>query len=391
VLAVVVALLPSIIAAGASRWLEPLPEARNELTRLLVLHLGLAAGAMVLAGLAMWRDGQRLRQAAAVLIGGAAVLDLAVLLAPLNPTAPRSFYAYRPAVFRSLLAGPVGRCYVYNYAAVQGKSQQHLGRASAWTLGTGLAAPAGSLTGALVLRSYMFPASAATWGLRYGFDVDMTGLAPRGVVGLHQLLWATEGTPAQLRLLRLGGVSHVVTLHDARSEGLEPAGEFNEMLADPVRLWRVPEPLPRTLVVGGARTAGPLEALTLLADGSVDPRREVLLTDGGVVEPPPGFQATTRIVEERPGFLKLEAVSSHPGHLVVLDAYAPGWRAEVDGRPAPLLQADGVFRAVPLPPGRHQVECRYRPASLAWGGVVSLGVALGMAATFARRAASPPR
>ena len=95
-----------------------------------------------------------------------------------------------------------------------------------------------------------------------------------------------------------------------------------------------------------------------------------------------------RIVEERPGFLKLEAVSSHPGHLVVLDAYAPGWRAEVDGRPAPLLQADGVFRAVPLPPGRHQVECRYLPASLAWGGGVSLGVALGMAATFARRAAS---
>ena len=322
-----------------------------------------------------------------VLIGAAAVADLAVAHAPLNPTAPHSFYAYRPAVFRSLAAGPSARCYVYDYFAVAGESERLLGRASPFALRSETALAAESLAAALSLRSYMLPASAATWGLRYAFDVDMTGLAPREVVQLHRLLWATEGTPVQLRVLQLAGVSHVVTLHDARADGLEPAGEFTELFAEPVRLWRVPDPLPRTLVVGGRRAADPIAALRLLADGSVDPRREVLLDDGPAVAPPPDFRAESRVVEERPGFLKLAAEASHSGHLVILDAYAPGWTATIDGRPVPLLRANGVFRAISLPPGRHEVECRYLPASLRWGGGLSLGLALTMLVLLTRRVA----
>ncbi len=385
-LALLVAFLPRADAEWARPWLEPAPEAHQSLMRLLTHHLGLAAAALALAGLAAWRDNPRLRQAAVVLIGSAAVLDLVVLVAPLNPTAPPAFYAYRPAVFRAAMAGPPARCYVYNYVAVVGKSQEHLGRATPITPGRGTGPS--SLVGALALRSYMFPATAATWGLRYGFDVDMTGLAPREVIRLHHLLWATEGTPAQLRLLQLGGVSQVVTFHDARSDGLEPAGEFNEPLTDPVRLWRVPEPLPRMLVVGGERVADSVEALGLFADGAADPRREVVLEAGAPVEAPAGFQGTAQVLEERPGFLKVEARASHPGHLVILDAHAPGWTARLDGRPVPVLRANGVFRAILLPPGRHTVECRYLPASLLWGGGVSLGVALVMLAVFARREAA---
>ena len=386
-LALVAAFLPAIGAAWAPRWLEPVPP--PGLTRALGRHLGLAAAALALAGFAAWRGERRLRQAAAVLVGTVAVLDLAVLIAPVNPTAPREFYAYRPAVFRSLQSGPVDRCYVYNYVAVGGKSRQHLGRDSPYALGPELALSAGSLPGALALRSYMFPAAAASWGLRYGFDLDMTGLAAREVVQLDQLLWATEGTPVQLRLLQLGAVSHVVTLHDARPDGLEPAGEFAELLPEPVRLWRVPNPVPRILVVGGQRPAGPLEALRLLGEGTVDPRREVLLSEGAAHEPSPDFSGATRVLEERPGLLKLEATASHPGHLVILDAYAPGWRATLDGRPVPVLRGNGVFRAVALPAGRHEVECRYLPATLSRGGGFSLGLGLVMAVLLARRAGVP--
>jgi hypothetical protein len=60
------------------------------------------------------------------------------------------------------------------------------------------------------------------------------------------------------------------------------------------------------------------------------------------------------------------------GWFVLRDLYWPGWCAEVDGRPAPVLAADGVFRAVALPPGDHTVVFRYAPSSLRWGLVLTL-------------------
>ncbi len=50
------------------------------------------------------------------------------------------------------------------------------------------------------------------------------------------------------------------------------------------------------------------------------------------------------------------------GYLVLADMDYPGWQAALDGAPVPLLCADGVFRALALPPGDHQVTFTYRPA-----------------------------
>jgi uncharacterized membrane protein YfhO len=44
----------------------------------------------------------------------------------------------------------------------------------------------------------------------------------------------------------------------------------------------------------------------------------------------------------------------------------------VDDRPAPLLRADGFFRAVAVPAGAHRVEFRYRPISFLAGSAVSI-------------------
>jgi uncharacterized membrane protein YfhO len=59
--------------------------------------------------------------------------------------------------------------------------------------------------------------------------------------------------------------------------------------------------------------------------------------------------------------VELEAEMEGAGHVLMLDAWDPGWRASVDGEPVPMLRADVAFRAVQVPAGRHRVSLVYRP------------------------------
>jgi len=72
------------------------------------------------------------------------------------------------------------------------------------------------------------------------------------------------------------------------------------------------------------------------------------------------------------------AVPEGGGYVVLLDSYDPNWVAEVDGQRAPLLEADGLFRAVRVAPGHHDVVFRYRSRPLLIGLSVSLATALGL-------------
>jgi hypothetical protein len=62
----------------------------------------------------------------------------------------------------------------------------------------------------------------------------------------------------------------------------------------------------------------------------------------------------------------------------------------VDGRPAPVLRANGLFRALWLDAGAHEVALRYRPRALLAGAVVTaLTAAALLALCGTRRAAAP--
>jgi uncharacterized membrane protein YfhO len=62
--------------------------------------------------------------------------------------------------------------------------------------------------------------------------------------------------------------------------------------------------------------------------------------------------------------------------VVLSETYAPGWRASVDGRDAPVYEAYGALRGVAAPGGRHRIEMRYRPPEVFWGaGLTAAGIA----------------
>jgi hypothetical protein len=61
---------------------------------------------------------------------------------------------------------------------------------------------------------------------------------------------------------------------------------------------------------------------------------------------------------------------------VLTDTWFPGWHARLDGREIVIRRADHAFRAVALPPGRHEVEFTFVPRGLRSGAAVTLGALL---------------
>jgi hypothetical protein len=68
-----------------------------------------------------------------------------------------------------------------------------------------------------------------------------------------------------------------------------------------------------------------------------------------------------------------------PGLLVLSEAPAPGWSAEVNGRPAEILTVNAVSRGLALPAGAHEISMRFEPPGFAAGVIASL-VATGLLA-----------
>jgi hypothetical protein len=163
-------------------------------------------------------------------------------------------------------------------------------------------------------------------------------------------------------------------LHSGGFEALVPGPAWDTLLVDKVRVFDVPDPLPRARAVGGARVADGIEGLATLLDPEFDPAKEILLPAGAPA--PPGSPGSVRISEERADRIVLEADLREAGYVVLADAFDPGWRATLDGAPAPLLRANLAFRAVSTPGGRHRVEMVYRPRAFWAGAAVSLAALL---------------
>jgi len=153
--------------------------------------------------------------------------------------------------------------------------------------------------------------------------------------------------------------------------------------------------LPRATVVGAWRLVRPGKAiLDSIAAGTFDPATVTLL------EADPGVTlgdvrgATAVITSYRLNDVTVDVDSPGPGLLRLADLWYPDWNATVDGRSAPVLKADDLLRAVPVPAGRHRVEFRFRSKAVRDGLRLSIGsllvilvlIAFGV---FRARAAAP--
>ena len=151
--------------------------------------------------------------------------------------------------------------------------------------------------------------------------------------------------------------------------------------------------LPRAFLVRRVRRVAPDRMLEELKH--LDPAEEALLTD----PLPPGWPTQgslggplppVRVAEYTPHRVRLETTVTEPVLLILSDTHDRGWQARDNGRPVSILRVDHALRGIPLGPGSHVVEFRYRqPAfwlGLGVSGATVLGLAIGGVLAWRRRA-----
>ena len=173
-----------------------------------------------------------------------------------------------------------------------------------------------------------------------------------------------------------------ITLARSRKSSTEVStGSRWKHIADvgPVAIFENNHALPRIWLASGERVATEQQQLAIIRSGKTsadtkwDPLAEALVERPTGLsfpkeKPPPG---TTEIIRRTPNRNEIETESNTPALLILADNYYPGWRAEVDGRPCPIVRVNYNQRGVALVGGKHRIVFSYRPRPVLTGLLVS--------------------
>ena len=127
----------------------------------------------------------------------------------------------------------------------------------------------------------------------------------------------------------------------------------------------------------GISLPGLAELRRKMDDPAFDPRHTALLTS---TAPNLGACGSSdddvQMPMHMPNYVQIQAHLRCRGMVILTDPYFPGWRAYVDGKRAPIVEAYGGVRGVVVEAGDHLVEMRYRPWSVLLGALMTLAAAL---------------
>lgn len=201
-------------------------------------------------------------------------------------------------------------------------------------------------------------------------------LHPQGALPFNQIAPIPSGSPEALDspLLDLLNVKYVVTTQTIERPGYVLAYEGE------VRIYENIDALPRAFLVPRVRVI-PDEAERSAALLTLDPRYEVILEEP-LAEPLPAAPTApvplaVESILHTANEVLITYESPAPAMLVLADSYFPDWVAfvrppnavnpEQEEQALTIYRANGNFRAVQVPAGRHEVRFRYSPNQIKFG------------------------
>lgn len=193
----------------------------------------------------------------------------------------------------------------------------------------------------------------------------------------HLTLPAQAGGKADARLYRVLNVRYLLT--DGRYGHPGVGWDLVEEAPGVAWVYRTQDVSPRAFVVPAQlveveptiaarrlRTLDPRQAAIVPLDLGLPPFR-----GGSGPVSTDSLPGTATITRYAPRAVDVAVTAPAAGLLVLTDSYYPGWTATVDGRPAHVLAADVVFRAVAVPTGTSTVRFRFEPWTFRVGAAIS--------------------
>jgi hypothetical protein len=164
----------------------------------------------------------------------------------------------------------------------------------------------------------------------------------------------------KLRFLAGLNVGYVLATQTVESPLLALDSTFPVNSPEPLRVYRLSNPLPRVFLTD---SQGPADRQLSFQDQ--------LSVEGRAGHPENLSVERAEVVSYHPNQVDIETESARNRLLVLLDSYYPGWKATVDGAAVPVVAANFVYRAIELPQGRHRVAFRYASPPFTRGAWIS--------------------
>lgn len=192
----------------------------------------------------------------------------------------------------------------------------------------------------------------------------------------------------------------------AKDGSVTTTSVFKKIYEKEARVFQAPGILPRAALYGAVEILPDSQVLARLKDPAFDPSRKVIVSRESVSSEQVGVSQSLAAAADAPvraasimqyqsQRVRIETESSAPALLMLNDTNFPGWRATVNGEPAPIVNANYLFRGVFLPPGKSIVEFKYQPRSFQIGAAISFAAFLTLAGLMfrerRRRRAAPPK
>jgi len=212
-------------------------------------------------------------------------------------------------------------------------------------------------------------------------------LGGKNVWGLPQP-WPYAGNTNLWSVL---GVKYVILSDSVTLPIIERvAGPLRTRAGRTAYVYRVVNPAPYAFLVRDALRIAESDAqvFATVLNPRFDPRRLLLLPADAPVgrdslaQLPPPVEIATTVREERAGRIEVQLATppADSMYLYVAENWFPYWRATVDGRPAPVVRAQGSMMAVRVPPGARTVVLQFHSDSYPTGRTITLITILGVVA-----------
>ncbi|MFO7973428.1 MAG: YfhO family protein [Candidatus Hydrogenedentota bacterium] len=148
---------------------------------------------------------------------------------------------------------------------------------------------------------------------------------------------------------------------------------------DGIEAYRNETAMPRAYLVNDWKLFDSVDEMFAFArTEAFDPKAMALLETpflGGLPEGTQRHPGTATVSARSSTRMEIKVDAEAPAVLVAVEAYYPGWKAWVDGKPEAVFPVNSAFRGLLVPPGTHTVVFAYEPAVFRcalWISAVSL-------------------